>query len=312
MSYQNWSLDRVNNPTWAHIVKWTLLLPWITFAPHFGVALAENGAPQMNGIGEEERLAQKVKADVLRELQEGNWFADQIERGIDRYIQKVKAAQEAAAAEQARQANQKAKHVRPVQAGRDHIRGNPEAEVSLIEYSDFECQFCKRFHQNAQEAVNSSGGKVNWVYRHFPLGIHNPAAQKIAEAAECADAVGGHPAFWSYADAIFTRTQSNGKGFSREKLVSLAKELGLSAGAFQKCVGSGRLAARVKEDSAEGEGIGISGTPTTVLFHNKTGEARILVGAVSVAELSASIAQLLKDGNLQAESTRQRTEQTRP
>jgi protein-disulfide isomerase len=255
-------------------------------------ARAQDTAAPKNAT-EEERLAQKIKADVLRELQEGNWLADQIERGIEKYIQKAKAAQDAAIAEQARQANQKAKRIRPVQAGRDHIRGNPGAEVSLIEYSDFECPFCKQFHQNAKDVVNSYGGRVNWVYRHFPLEMHNPAAQEIAEAAECADTLGGDPAFWSYADSVFTRTHSNGKGFPREKLISLARELGLGAAAFQTCLGGGKPAARVKEDSAEGSGIGISGTPTTVLLNNKTGEARMLVGTVPPAELKTAIAQLL-------------------
>ena len=61
---------------------------------------------------------------------------------------------------------------------------NPDAPVTLIEYSDFECPFCKRFHDTAKRLVDASEGQVNWVYRHFPLGFHNPGAQKQAEAAE--------------------------------------------------------------------------------------------------------------------------------
>ena len=246
---------------------------------------------------DEERLTQKIKAEIMRDLKEGNWLAEQIELGIERYIQKVKAAQEAAVAEQARQANEKARQVRRVIPARDHIRGNPDAELSLIEYSDFECAFCKRFHETAQEIVETHGGKVNWVYRHFPLGIHNPGAQKEAEAAECVYEVGGGAAFWLYADAIFSRTTSNGQGFPQDKLVPLAKELGLDEQVFQNCLDSGLETARVKEDIVEGERIGVSGTPGNILLHNKIGNVRILIGAIPVTDLKTAIAKLLEESS---------------
>ena len=109
-----------------------------------------------------------------------------------------------------RQAAQQAKNVRPVSAERDHIYGNPDAPISLIEYSDFECPYCKRFHVTAKSVVEAFDGKVNWVYRHFPLAFHNPGAQKQAEASECASELGGNDAFWKYTDALYARTKSGG------------------------------------------------------------------------------------------------------
>lgn len=187
--------------------------------------------------------------------------------------------------------------MRQVSAARDRIRGSPDAGISLIEYSDFECPYCKQFHSTAKEILETYAGKVNWVYRHFPLGFHNPAAQQEAEAAECANELGGSEAFWAYADAIFARTPSNGQGLPKDRLVSLAEELGLDKQAFQQCVDSGRQAARVKEDVAEGESIGVTGTPGNILLHHQTGNVRILIGAIPIADLKTAIAKLLEESS---------------
>ena len=71
----------------------------------------------------------------------------------------------------------------------DPVKGNPDATVTIVEFSDFQCPFCKRFHPTARKIVETYQGKVNWVYRHFPLNFHNPGAQKEAEASECANAL---------------------------------------------------------------------------------------------------------------------------
>jgi protein-disulfide isomerase len=163
----------------------------------------------------------------------------------------------------------------------------------LIEYSDFECPFCQRFHPTAKQIVDAYDGKVNWVYRHFPLAFHNPGAQKQAEASECANELGGNEAFWRYADAIYARTTSNGKGFPLKKLVPLAKEVGLDEKKFQECLDTGRYTARVKEDFNEGAQIGITGTPGNVLLNNETGAVRLTPGAVPFAALKGQIDQLL-------------------
>ncbi len=257
-----------------------------------GVRAAQDAAAK-EAIDVEE-LTQRIKQEIMRELRESDWLQKEIDKGIQRYVKKQREAQRAARAQQTRRNSEKAKNVRRVSKERDHIYGNPEAEISLIEYSDFECPYCKRFHLTAKQVVEDSGGKVNWVYRHYPLNFHNPGAQKQAEASECAGALGGNDAFWSYSDAIYARTTSNGKGFPIAQLVPLAKDIGLDETAFQTCLESGRYTARVKEDLAEGSRAGITGTPGTILLHNATGEVRVLSGAVPVAAIKADIARLLK------------------
>lgn len=244
--------------------------------------------------GADEALMQQLEERIMQRLQEGPWLQQQIEQGILAHERKKAEAQRAARAKQERLKAEKAKAVRPVDANRDHIQGSPAATISLIEYSDFECPYCKRFHPTPKKVLESYGDSVNWVYRHFPLRFHNPGAQKQAEASECAAELGGNEAFWKYTDAIYTKTRSGGRGFPLEQLVPLAKELGLEPEPFKECLDSERYAARVKEDLDEGRAIGITGTPATILRNNKTGMVSVKSGAVSAAVFKAEIDKLLK------------------
>ena len=165
----------------------------------------QQSAPKI-GTTDEQRLIQKLKEEIMKELREGDFLSQQIEIGIQKYVKKQQQAQAAARAQEERVAAEKAKKVRRVSASRDHIYGNPSAPISLIEYSDFECFFCKRFHPMAKEIIDRYGGKVNWVYRHFPFSMHNSGAQIEAEVFECVNQLGGNEVFWKFADAIYVRT----------------------------------------------------------------------------------------------------------
>jgi len=250
-------------------------------------------AQQVPSTPDEQKLVEKIKEAIMKELRESDFLPQQIEAGIQNYIKKQEAAEALARAEEERQASEKAKGVRRVSSSRDHIYGNPNAPVSLIEYSDFECPFCKRFHSTAKEIVDAYGGKVNWVYRHFPLGMHNPGAQKEAEASECVAQLGGNDAFWKYTNAIYARTQSNGNGFPLTQLVPLAKETGLNEKQFKDCVDSGKHTSRVQEDLDEGVKIGITGTPANILVRNDTGEVVLKVGAQPLDSFKPDIEKLL-------------------
>jgi protein-disulfide isomerase len=84
----------------------------------------------------------------------------------------------------------------------DHILGSKDAQVVIVEYSDFECPFCYRFRPTMQKVMETYGDKVAWVYRNYPLTIHEHAYIK-AQAAECAAKIGGNDAFWKYGNALF-------------------------------------------------------------------------------------------------------------
>ena len=253
------------------------------------IADAQQGA----AVPDEQKLVEKIKEAVMKELRESDFLSQQIELGIQNYIKKQQQAQVAARAEEERQANEKAKKVRRVSASRDHVYGNPNAPVSLIEYSDFECPFCKRFHATANEIVDAYGGKVNWVYRHFPLSMHNPGAQKEAEASECVAQLGGNDAFWKFANAIYARTKSNGNGFPLDQLVPLGKEIGLDEKQLKECIEAAKYASRVQEDLDEGIQVGITGTPANFLLRHDTGEVILKVGAQPSDAIKPDIDKLL-------------------
>ncbi|MEK7510134.1 MAG: thioredoxin domain-containing protein [Patescibacteria group bacterium] len=85
----------------------------------------------------------------------------------------------------------------------DHIRGSFNAPVTLVEFSDFQCPFCARFHPTVQQALQEYGDKVRWVYKHFPLDQIHPQATPAAEASECIAEQKGNEGFWEFADAVF-------------------------------------------------------------------------------------------------------------
>jgi protein-disulfide isomerase len=236
-------------------------------------------------------IANEVRTELNRLLNEEGILDQAIERGIIDFVQKQQAA---ARGNQQAARSRKAQNVRPVSPEEDHILGNPKASVSLIEYSDFECPFCKRFHPSAKQLIENNSGKVNWVYRHFPLQFHNPGAQKQAEASECAAEQGGNEAFWSYTDLIYARTKSNGNGFPINNLVPLAQEIGLNRESFERCLESGQMRARVLKDYENGVQSGISGTPGNIFINHTTGEVIVAAGALPIERLQGIVDRLLK------------------
>jgi protein-disulfide isomerase len=191
-----------------------------------------------------------------------------------------------------RQAPAQAGKVKPVDFATDHIKGDKNAKVFVIEYSDFECPFCKRFHPTMQQLIDQYQGKVAWVYRHFPLSFH-ANAQKEAEASECAGEQGGNDTFWKYADKILERTTSNGTGFALTDLVPLAKEIGLDDTKFKSCLDSGKYAKHVQQDEQEGQAAGVTGTPGNIIW-TKYGKSQLISGAVPLSSLTTVIDQVLK------------------
>lgn len=170
----------------------------------------------------------------------------------------------------------------------DHIRGDvSKATIAVVEYSDFECPFCKRHHPTMQQIMDTYQDDVVWVYRHFPLPFH-PNAQKAAESSECANELGGNDAFWQFTDGVFELD-----ALSTDAFVTVAKNIGLNETTFKQCLDSGKYAQHVQDDMSGGSTAGVNGTPGNIVVNLKTDENRIISGAVPFASFKTAIDALL-------------------
>jgi NhaA family Na+:H+ antiporter len=157
----------------------------------------------------------------------------------------------------------------------DHVRGDTNAPVTIVEYADFQCPYCQHMHASLWTAVDE--GRIRWVFRHFPLSSIHPLAFKQAEAAECAGAQGK---FWEYADALFAaRTRISTSHVLDRELADLAQDINADPAALRECLDSGQVTEIVKNHMREAEALQISGTPT-IFIDNKRHE-----GAVSYKDL---------------------------
>jgi len=155
--------------------------------------------------------------------------------------------------------------VRPIGAS-DHILGNPAAEVMIVEYTDFDCEYCRGFHETLHHIVANAGanGKVAWVLRHFPLSEIHPNALPHARASECAAQVGGNDAFWKFADLLFNNQPVNPIRYGE-----LARSSGMPGdSAFASCYANATtlLDERIMADRQNALAIGATGTPYSLIL----------------------------------------------
>ncbi len=170
---------------------------------------------------------------------------------------------------------------------KEHLRGTANALITIIEYSDLECPFCARVHPTIKQAVDDYDGKVNWVFRHYPLSFH-ANAQKAAEATECATELGGNDKFWAMTDMLYE------KGSDNSQLGAYAKAIGLNEAAFKTCLDSGKFAQKIDDMMQTGVDAGVQGTPGNIIYNNKTKAAVMVSGAQPIANFKTAIDGLLK------------------
>lgn len=230
----------------------------------------------------------QAEADaMMRKLEASGALDAAVERAIERYAkrQQAKAAMEKGPAT----------HVPSADPKRDHVRGPADAEATLIEYTDFECPFCRRFHSVPPKLLERYGGRLNWVIRNFPLGFHDPAAHREAFAAECMAKLAGNDAYWKYAELLFANTGGSGRGLPPEhSMDKLAAEFGIQAPALEACMNDPATRTRVDEDIQSGTAAGINGTPTSIVRNNKTGATMTITGAQPIEEVARSIDAVLE------------------
>jgi protein-disulfide isomerase len=158
----------------------------------------------------------------------------------------------------------------------DHIRGNKNAKITIASFSDFQCPYCSKFHETMKQVMAAYPNDVRWVFKDFPLEQIHPFAKKAAEAAECANEQGK---FWEYADKLF----ENQSSFSNDYFSTLAKQMKLDSGKFDKCLADGKYASKVAGDAQLGQSVGVRGTPASFI------NGELVSGAVPFETVKAKI-----------------------
>jgi protein-disulfide isomerase len=159
-----------------------------------------------------------------------------------------------------------------------------EAKIAIIEFSDYECPFCKKFHEGARPDIIDkyvNTGKAILAWKDYPLEFHDPLATKQAIAAQCAYEQKGNEGYFAYADLIFNKTESGGDGMKEEELNILAKGIeGLDTAKFDTCLKEEKTLNKVKAGTKFGNDNGITGTPGFIIGKLENGK---LVGGIRIA-----------------------------
>lgn len=146
----------------------------------------------------------------------------------------------------------------------DHIRGNRDAVVQLINYSDYLCPFCQKFHDTLLDVVSDYGpSDLVWVSRHLPI-IGGDNSMNLARGSECAFEQGGESAFTKYSDLVYEKVTENGLS-GKEFALAVAREISLNVGDFTSCIESSRHDELINAQTESAFAIGANGTPFSVV-----------------------------------------------
>lgn len=148
----------------------------------------------------------------------------------------------------------------------DHILGSLSAPIILVEYSDFQCPYCKMVYPTLKRIVEESNGGIAWVHRNLPLESIHPEARPAALAAECIAEELGNDAFWKFAEAVYNNQSQMSTAYYKQ----IADTLGADPATFTSCFSTEKHAARVDTEALEAQENGGTGTPFTVIIGGGT------------------------------------------
>lgn len=169
--------------------------------------------------------------------------------------------------------------------GEDHILGDPNAPVKIVEFSDFDCPFCKKIHGTLDQLVKDYNGQVAWVYRHFPLEQLHPNAPTVALASECVASIGGNDAFWAFAEKWAAGEESD--------VAAVAKAINVDSAKFDACMKEKKFEKNVADDVADALATGGQGTPWNVVV-GPDGKKVAVSGAQPISAFKQVIDEMLK------------------
>lgn len=191
---------------------------------------------------------------------------------------------------------QQTKEIKGLLQGPAATSGKPDAPIVIIEYSDYQCPFCRSWFNNSKPQLDKEyieTGKVQFIYKDFPLSFH-PMATVYAEAARCS---GDQGKYWEFHDKIFNEQSKFGQGtisnLAKDDVKKWAQELNLNSSEFNSCLDSGKYTSAVQANFNEGTSIGVSGTPSFVIGQ-AGGTGQLIVGAQPYSVFKSAVDSLLK------------------
>ena len=172
----------------------------------------------------------------------------------------------------------------------DHVRGDRNAPIVMIEYADLECPYCRQVHPTMQQLMKDYPGKVMWVYRYYPLDFHQHA-QAAAETAECVYTIGGNDKFWAFVDTVFANSEKT--PLDATSLNAWAIQSGVSQSALTACLQAGKSTQTVKDEQKAADDVGVRGTPAIYLVNQQTKDWEFVDGAQPITNFKDYIDGLL-------------------
>ena len=173
-----------------------------------------------------------------------------------------------------------------------YVRGNKDAQILWVEYSDLECPFCKRLHDSGaiKNLEKKYGDKLAFSFKHYPLPFHQ-TAMPAALNAECVGELGGSTKYYAFVEGVFAKGTP-----SQDVIDGVLKDIGVDAKKVKACVDSGKFKDKINASQSEGSSkFSVNGTPGNVLINTKTGKYEVVSGAQPEANFDAAITRLLAE-----------------
>lgn len=170
----------------------------------------------------------------------------------------------------------------------DWIYGDVDARYTLYTYADPNCPHCQAFHDTPKQLVDTSRGVLNAQYHHMAIMAANSTTQALAS--ECAGRLGDNQHFWAMLDFVYEHPQEQRRG-----LLDAAETLGFERGEFSQCMDSSEVQAHIDERGREAQSEGVTGTPTSFLIDNQTGDSVRLSGAQPPGAIVQALQQMIQE-----------------
>lgn len=171
------------------------------------------------------------------------------------------------------------------------IYGDLNARITLQEFGDIECPYCRKMHGGIKEVVELSQGVINWEFKHFPLGTHNPVAAIESQAIECVKEAYDNRTAWVALDRFMADTKGNGRGLG--DIPEFVRSFGLNGSLIGNCLASDDHKNKINQDYEDGRRIDVTATPAIRIQDNQTGKEYLLKGYKTPEQLLQTIQQIL-------------------